>query len=560
MSNANLRHYANIEDESTGEAFEEFRFDTVSGRRESIVIERERADQAKEVRLQLRRFNADLSPKSDQSAQEIGEAINASPARYFVHSARTGWREDDTAFVTPWETIDSKKRHRTILPPRSINDAQRYGGRPQGDLASWKRYVAYPCGFSDLGMTMLAAAFTAPVLKFADRQSFGLHVHAASKRGKSTMLIAASSVGGVGREEEMPNWSASSAAIGELCRLHCDRLMPINEAGLLAKKKAYAKIQSTIYQIAESRERDRHSKSGFATTDDSACFRIVFISNAEHPIDYYARLVDESRDEGEVARCTEIPAVRHTRSTVIDRFPDDLPPNGRVAWARKLLNRIRKACKIHHGVALPPVIRFLMKDPAKAKHFVGAYMNEFMDGLEVGKMSGAIQHAAANCSLIYAGGCIAVDAGVLDYDKRALLRAIDRCFRDALQTAEEARDPLLRAKRVLHRRLEGDRIFHMRSSRSSFDACSFDGYVAKDVGKLKYVVRAKSLREWLKNEPGAFRGIIEWLARRGCLQPRQSRSSSSERRPTDWAERNLAWPDKRAIITRSVIFDDPFAK
>jgi len=560
MSNANLRHYANIEDESTGEAFEEFRFDTISGRRESIVMERERADQTKDVRLQLRKFNADLSLKGDRSSQEIEEAINKPPAHYFVHSARTGWREDDTAFVTPWATIDSKTRRRTILPPRRITDAQRYGGKPRGDLESWKKHVATPCGFSDLGMTMLAAAFAAPLLKVGDRQSFGLHVHSASKRGKSTMLLAASSAGGVGREEEMPNWSATSAAIGELCRIHCDRLMSINEAGLLAKKKAYAKMQSTIYQIAESRERDRHSKSGFATTDDSACFRIIFISNAEHPIDYYARLADEGRDEGEVARCTEIPAVRRNRTTVIDRFPVDLPTDQRVAWARKLLNRIRKGCKIHHGVALPAVIRFMMKNQVRAKHLVKLYMKEFMDGLDTVNMSGAVQHAAGNCALIYAGGCIAIDAGVLDYDKHDLRRAIDQCFRDAFQTAAEDRDPLLRAKRILRRSLEGDRIFHMRSARSSFDAVSFDGYVADDGEKKKYVIRARSMREWFKKEPCGHRGIVEWLKQRGCLQPRQSRSSSTERPPADWAERNLAWPDKRATTTRSVIFDDPFAK
>ena len=98
--------------------------------------------------------------------------------------------------------------------------------------------------------------------------------------------------------------------------------MPINEVGLLKKKDAYRKIQPTIYQIAEGRERDRHSKSGFATTDKSAYHRTIFGSAAEHSFDYYAKLAGEARDEGELARCIEIPAVRNGRATVIDRFPD----------------------------------------------------------------------------------------------------------------------------------------------------------------------------------------------------------------------------------------------
>ena len=70
--------------------------------------------------------------------------------------------------------------------------------------------------------------------------------------------------------------------------------MPINELGLIAKKSAYAKIQPTTYQIAEGRERERHSKSTFAITDDSVGSRTIFCSTAEHSIDHYAQLAGET--------------------------------------------------------------------------------------------------------------------------------------------------------------------------------------------------------------------------------------------------------------------------
>jgi len=183
-----------------------------------------------------------------------------------------------------------------------------------------------------------------------------------------------------------------------------------------------------------------------------------------------------------------------------------------------------------------------------------------MDGLDTTRMSGAMEHAAENLSLIYAGGCMAIVAGVLPYRKSDVLRAVERCFRDALQTAAEESDPLLRAKRLLRRHLESNRIVEMKSPNDSFDARRRDGYVANCGGRWRYVIRAASLRDWFKTEPGAARGIVEWLQEKGCLLARQPRSAKGADRPTDWAERTVVWPDRRPASVRSIVFYDPFAK
>jgi hypothetical protein len=558
-SQAQLTHVANVEDDSTDEAFEVFKYVKVGGRKGTLFVEREVADDAKQVRLRLRKHNAALSPNFDDSMREVKEAIRAQPSRLFRYAASTGWLPDGAGFVTTHRTIDLVNREQTILPPRRLNDAQRCGAKPEGDLAGWKKEVAVPCGYSDLAITILSAAFAAPLLKIVGRQSFGLNIYGRAKSGKSVVIVVGSTVGGVGREEELPNWAATSAAVGEACRVYCDRLMPINEVGLIKKKDAYGKIQPTIFQIAEGRERDRHSKSSFATTDESAYHRTIFVSTAEHSFDFYARLAGEIRDEGEHARCTEIPAVRNGYATVIDRWPDSVPCDQRTAWSRKLLTRLRKACKRHHGVALKPYVEFLMQDLQRAERHAKAYMAEFMEGLDTTRMSGAMEHAAENFSLIYAGGCLAIDAGILRYRKSDLLRAVERCFRRTLQTAAEERDPLLRAKRLLRRRLESKVIMQLKSGSDSFDARRFDGYVATDGGRWRYVIRAASLRDWFKTEPGAARGIVAWLEQKRCLLPRQPRSAKGVDRPSDWAERTLVWRDRQSTSVRSIVFYDPFA-
>ena len=560
-SQAQLTHVANVEDDSTDEAFEVFKYVKVGGRRGTLFVERELADDAKQVRLRLRKHNAALSPNIGDSMREVEEAIRTQPSGLFRYAASTGWLPDGKGFVTTYATIDSANRRQKILPPRRLNAAQRRGAKPEGDLEGWKKEVAVPCGYSDLAITILSAAFAAPVLKIVGRHSFGLNIHGWAKTGKSVIVVVGSTVGGVGREEELPNWAATSAAVGEFCRLYCDRLMPINEVGLIKKKDAYGKIQPAIYQMAEGRERDRHSKSSYATTDDSGFHRTIFVSTAEHSFDYYAQLAGEARDEGEHARCVEVPAVRKGRTTVIDRWPASVPHDQRKAWARKLLKRVRSACGRHHGVALTPYVEFLMQDLQRAERRAKAYMAEFMEGLDTTRMSGAMEHAAENLSLIYAGGCMAIEAGILPYRKSDVLRAVERCFRDALLTATEESDPLLRAKRLLCRHLEGNRIFEMKSPNDSFDARRFDGYIANYGGRWRYVIHAASLRDWFKTEPEAARGIVAWLQEKGCLLARQPRRpTKGADRPTDWAERAVVWPDRQSTSVRSIVFYDPFAR
>jgi hypothetical protein len=559
-THANIIHYANVEDESTGEAFEVFRFLKVGGKCDELVIERGLADDPKQVRLHLRNRNAALSPGFNESIGEVEAAIAAEPLQLFRYAASTGWLDDNTGFVNSSGIIDSKNRRQEILPPRRLTAAQRHGGNPEGDVEGWIKHVAEPCRYSDLGITELSAACAAPLLKMAERDSFGLNIFGASKSGKSTILLAASSFAGVGRERELPNWAATPAAVGENCRNHCDRLMPVNEAGLIAKKHAYAKIQPTTYQIAEGRERDRHSKSTFAITDDSAGSRNIFCANSEHSIEEYARLAGETRDEGELARCIEIPATRNNRKTVIDRCPVTVPVDQRNAWSRNLLKRIRKACRRYHNVALEPFVRFLMEDWERAKRLVTRYMKLFMAELDTENMSGAMEHAADNFSLIVAGGFLAIDAGVLPYKKGEVMRAVKRCFLSAISITAEERDPLAGAKGILSKRLKGGRIFRVRSSNGSFDARRFDGYVVKDGERWRYVIRASSLREWFKTEPRAYKIMIEWLEKKRCLLARQSRSTEMVERPTDWAERTVVWPDQQSTATRSVVFYEPFAK
>jgi hypothetical protein len=102
-------------------------------------------------------------------------------------------------------------------------------------------------------------------------------------------------------------------------RHHKDILFPINETGTLRRSEAFESIRQAIYALTEGRERDRHSASGYAISDSSALTRTIFVSSTERSTDAYAKSVNESRNEGELARCLDVAATRAGRATVMDR-------------------------------------------------------------------------------------------------------------------------------------------------------------------------------------------------------------------------------------------------
>jgi hypothetical protein len=152
----------------------------------------------------------------------------------------------------------------------------------------------------------------------------------------------------------------------------------------------------------------------------------------------------------------------------------------------------------------------------------------------------AAEHAAENCSLVYAGGCMAIEAALLPYRKEEAPRAITRCFRDTLETARNDDDPLLRTKRLLRSWLRSVRVVELKTSNDRFDANRYQGYAIGVGQRRRYVVRAASMRMWLSGQPGGFRDVVLWLERQRRLQPRQSRAAVD--RPADWMERNVIWP------------------
>ena len=453
MSNSStnlVTKLANAEDEVSKDAYEIFNFQKVGGGSRSLRIDRDKARDPAQVCALLIKKNANLPYEQEDARQAVEKALRSEPSKRIRYAARLGWRADRRRFVTPRGTIGARRQVQ-LRPPLWLNERQHVEIGRQGTREEWIKRVARRCGYSDSAMLAVSAAFAAPLLERVGLQSFGINLFGKSKVGKTAELLAAASMIGIGRESQLPNFASTSAATIEMARVFNDVLLPANEVGLLAGKKrdAYAALRELTYRLSEGRDRTRHSASNYASSVKTARFRTIFVSTAEHSFTEYAAFAGETRDEGEYARCLDVPATRSGRPTVMDRCPEE---TNETRWARKQLIKLRNACEHQHGMILRPYIKFLINKGEALRDEIQAYMDQFLAKAKAHDLEGALEHAARNMALVFAGGCLGIDAGLLPWKPAGLLEAISSCFEGALahinhhESAPQRAEEILRVK------------------------------------------------------------------------------------------------------------------
>jgi hypothetical protein len=552
---------ANAEDEATGDAFEIFGFDKVRNRRGVVRIPRNEARKAEKVKELLISKNMDISCGDKQVETYVKAALASKPLEFVVYAEHVGWRKGFRRFVTADQVIGEIRNNVQLAPPLWLNDRQHVFLTREGKLDTWIKHVAAPCRFSTRLMVVMSEAFAAPLVRVMSLQPFGINIYGAPKAGKTTTLLAGTSLIGIGREPDLPNWNRTDAAFQELARLFNDQILGVNEVGLLAGKRgdAYEHIREAIYRFSEGRDRSRHSSWGVGNTAASASWCGIFVSTSEHSFNAYVAFSGETRDHGELARCLDISATTKGRPTIFDRCPSNIEKDKFDAWAKSRVIKLRKACAENCGVAIVPYIEHLIKSRGTLKTTVEELVREFVESVDVPEDNGALQHAAMNIGLIYAGGRLGIAAGLLPWKPGRLLTAVQSCFKAALQDLHVHEDIDRKVQKMLREKLAGKNVV-LRERRSNFGPNDADGYFERDGNKLVYVIQAKALRSWFPVHAHQI-VVLRWLFENGYLQQNSKRAMTSAfpiGAQTKALEQQRRWPD--GSNPRCFVLNDPFGR
>lgn len=242
------------EDERTKQFSCVLEFVTIQGDTRRASMKRADFDHRKLLIETLKNFGAHFSPDDDINDAAISALIASSAsAEKWKYASSTGWRSSDLQYVTSYETVGAGDPAVRVLAPCTGSDDSESKLSKRGTLKRWRKRVAKPARHSSRMVFSICSAFAAVVLKFSGQNSFGVQISGKAKTGKSTAVLAAASASGFAREKDLPNFRATSAALGELPAEFNDSLFPLNEFELVkgGSRAKHERLHDLAYGIAE---------------------------------------------------------------------------------------------------------------------------------------------------------------------------------------------------------------------------------------------------------------------------------------------------------------------
>ena len=503
---------ANVEDQATGIAYNEYRFRKVGGEWVSHLFERAKVADPRALGDALLQRNADLPVDPTERAELLSELVKAQPRALKAMAAKVGWVDQKHVFVRHTGVSPIQNEGRLLCEPKWVTDA-RHRCKCVGDLETWKKDVASVIRWSSRFQLAAAAVFAAPLVRLVHLQPFGIVFFGFSSVGKSTAVLIAGSIQGQGTKEAIPNWNLTFPGMQETASRLNDHALLIDETGAaeLPKEKLYDLMRRVTYAYAEGAEATRHSKSGFAGSKEQADAKGILITTSEHSLDALAALAGKTRDGGEVARAFNVPATTDGNATIFDIWPKSIEAGDRKIWTAKKFSLLREACPKQHGIAFAHYIEFLTnKDRDELVVEIGRDMKHFEQVLALKSDVRAVQHAARNFALIYAGGVQAIRGGLLPLKEARLCQSIKSCFMDGLTAMGPPRDLEVNAKKQLLDGLKVTNVPEKSELGDMDDVIGFHRPFATNDDRIMFAIKPVSFSKWFADDAHA-QAALRWL-------------------------------------------------
>lgn len=527
-----LQKIDRVRDLAMNEAYDTIRFTNGDGTTGKIEITGDQSAKMHSLEKALLRAGADLPHNQVERNQMLKECINASCPVYELRD-RTGWTDDHKTFVFPFSAISnrsttirgvSKNRLPSGILPPGVS----------GTLESWRKEVASIVACSSVGMTVLSAVFAAPLISILrNTTSFGLCIHAGSRTGKTSLLVAAASALGAKNGNELAKWLNTPTGLRQLMACANDGPLLIDDLNAIVGRPK--DVDSALSELARTIESgsgtNRDGKYARKTGAGHDRWRCILMTSFETSLTSAARAAGRERQQGEVIRLIDVPAVSSKKPlTVFDRPAK----GGRAPTPADLY----KACDRNHGVAFRVYAELLIKKNRKAieKRALSA-MKVFLKRANISTASPAILDIAKKFALIYAGGILATEFKVTGWSEKALLTSLLRVFSRIKRTFPDERANFRAAVAGLDTAI---RALPRKRDLSTDAFRTADGYRIVTKSHQTCVMLSEAFNRMLPDATLRQR-VANELTRCSVLRTKKLRKSS----PTNFpGQSQITWPDK----------------
>lgn len=362
--------------------------------------------------------------------QAMGEYIqSSSPSRTVRVVTRPGWVGNQ--FLLPGKVIGQGEGAKSV---RLDMEDREHLVKQDGKMDDWKAMTRLAEANSRAALA-LSAAFAAPLLTRLGEPGGGLHFHAKSSRGKTTMLRLAGSVWGGGGETGFArSWRTTDNALEGIAVDHNDMLLCIDEIGLAPTER----LGEIAYMLASGQGKARSSKTG--QTQPTARWRTFVLSSGEDPvatrIEASAAFRRSGVQAGTSVRFIDVPMLIDDASSFEDlaRFADER------SFTRHLIDETDR----HYGWAGPAFLEAFLADPKTHEATAREMIETFIAQITTPEDDPQVQRVARQFAVIAAAGTLACRWEVLPWDREeSALKAAATCFaawkagRDTTKSAEE---------------------------------------------------------------------------------------------------------------------------
>ncbi|TCO69709.1 DUF927 domain-containing protein [Chromatocurvus halotolerans] len=285
-------------------------------------------------------------------------------------TAQTGWLTDPElplSYVLPNSVLSSDPDLPIAFQPERFSPSAD-SLQEKGSLKHWQAQVGRYCGGNPILQFTVCAALTPPLLRFAEMDSFGIHLYGASSQGKTTALQVASSVWGNGSDpaasaqSSIQRWNTTANALEGLAAAHNDGLIALDEMGTFTGFDFGAVVYNLMGGQGKARMNDRGGMRSLRT------WRLLALSTGEISIQAKIKESGGKVKAGQVNRFLDVP--------VTDRI---IHPSHDMAPAR-LADRLKEASGQCYGTLGPAFVDMLIHsapDAAALAHYIKQLMSQY---------------------------------------------------------------------------------------------------------------------------------------------------------------------------------------
>lgn len=529
---------ANAEDAARNVAYEVFCVKKLSGGRYLLQLPRDQACNPVILQRELLKANAPWPTDRQLAARAVEELIGQEPKELWRYAAATGWQSKEQGFLIGADYV-GVPRKRQVLPPGGLHG--RYAQPPfscRGTLVDWRRHVARPALRCPLFALAASLPFAAPLVRPCQWPNFGVQLSGGPPADRTLALAIAVSGIGVRDRRHMPTWGMSTSELGQIAAGFQDLLLPVADRHI--GRPARHPSASFAGRLDRLLAREP-AVSLFRTAAESVPWRGAILSEGAKPYkaDAPASENDASLDAPVII---DLPLSSGLLSRSDDEKGDGMPTEA-----------LARAVRRYSGSPMRPYVEFLIEHRGELRETVRTYEAEF--AAAIAGLTPAVTAAPVAIAFgrIFAGGCVAMQAGILPNRPRALKAALVRCFRAAASHARQSVFTLDDLKERLRDRLTSEQV-RKAGRNASFGPNNREGFYRTIDKRRVYTVHARAFRSWFANRAQCI-AVLRWLDGDGLLHMGERRYRVSDV-STEWAERGPRWPDGQPH--KSYVFRNPF--